>query len=538
MKTIPLIEQSESNSKNIPSNENDLNVTVTLDEEPGLLTDDKAKHLLKRISFGATPNEVAFIKDRPISQVIDELLGDGLDYLPENKSRLPDGKKKLNWINTVEEDPSKVHITIRGSIEAIHNNRFVEFNNWWLDLMKNDIISNEKKVLTERLTFFWHTHWSVEFTYDTGDYIPPPLIYRNNQKLRKHRLGNFKNFVEDMTLDGAYLLYQSLNLSSNINPNENYSREMLELFMMGIGNYSEGDIREISRTLTGWRVSAHRQDPKPFEFFDTYFSAKDHDLGSKQIMGETIAARPEEDNNMDKVKEEEVGGLMDILFRRRPDAIAKFICTKIYNHFVYSNPSEYDDKFIKELADVFVANNFELLPVFRKLFKSKHFYEKAITGVQIKHPVELIINLEKLLKINYGNVVNALNDLEQELYDPPNVSGWNGYRSWISTKTLPRRISHLKSIVGNKTNQEWMLFLSEFQNPGNFDLVFKDIVEYAVPRTQPAERLLVLKKRVESKSNVNTENWTQYYNSGSEEIGKFLNSLFQELIKVPDIHLA
>src|SRR5690606_35635104 len=112
------------------------------------------------------------------------------------------------------------------------------------------------------------------------------------------------------------------------------------------------------------------------------------------------------------------------------------------------------------------------------------------------------------------------------------------YRSWISTKTLPRRVSHLKSIVGNKTNQEWMLFLSEFPNPSNFDLVFKELVEYAVPRTQPAERLLVLKNRVEGKSNVNTNNWTQYYYRGSEEIGKFLNSLFQELIKVPDIHLA
>ncbi|MFA7325475.1 MAG: DUF1800 domain-containing protein [Candidatus Kapaibacterium sp.] len=513
-------------------------VTLTLDEEEGNLTEDKAKHLLRRITFGPTPNEVNLIKDRPISEVVDELLGDGLDYLPENSNRLPDGSKTLNWINTVEEDPAKVYITIRGTIEATHQARYAQFVNWWLNLMSSDIITANNKVLTERITFFWHTHWCIEFTYDTEGYIPPPIIYRSNQSIRKHRLGNFKKFVEEMTLDGAYLLYQSLNLSSGKNPNENYAREMMELFTMGIGNYSEGDIREAAKVLTGWRVSAHRQDPKPFEFFDTYFSAKDHDLGSKQIMGETIPARAEEDNTMEKVREGEVKGLIDILFRRRPEAIARFICTKIYSHFVYSNPSQYDQLFINELATEFIANDFELLPVFRKLFKSKHFYEKALEGVQIKQPVELITNLEKLLKVNYANSSAALDDLEQHLYDPPNVSGWTGYRSWISTKTYPRRVNHLKNLIGNKTNIAWMDFLSEFPSPSNFDIVFKELIEFTLPKTVTPERIIVLKNRIESISKVNTNNWTQAYNSGSEDIGIFLNTFFQELIRVPDIHLS
>ena len=272
-------------------------LTLSLDEEEGNLTEEKAKHLLRRVTFGPTPSEVNQIKDRPISEVVDELLGDGLDYLPKNIDRLPTANE-LNWIDTVEEDPSKVHITIRGTIEGRHRNRYSQFVNWWLDNMSSDKISNSNKTVSERLTFFWHTHWCIEFTYDTQGYIPPPIIYRSNQTLRKYRLGNFKKFVEEMTLDGAYLLYQGLNLSSGKNPNENYARELMELFTMGIGNYSEGDIREAARALTGWRVSAHRQDPKPFEFFDTYFSAKDHDLDSKQIMGETIPARAEEDNTM------------------------------------------------------------------------------------------------------------------------------------------------------------------------------------------------------------------------------------------------
>ncbi|MER3328591.1 MAG: hypothetical protein RIF34_03350, partial [Candidatus Kapaibacterium sp.] len=122
--------------------------------------------------------------------------------------------------------------------------------------------------------------------------------------------------------------------------------------------------------------------------------------------------------------------------------------------------------------------------------------------------------------------------------DPPNVSGWNGYRSWISTKTYPRRVSHLKNLTSNKNNTAWIAFLSEFPNPSNFDLVFKELIEYTLPKTVSPERIIVLKNRIENISKVNTNNWTQAYNSGSEDIGKFLNTFFQELIRVPDIHLA
>jgi len=178
------------------------NVTLSLEEEEGNLTDEKAKHLLRRITFGPTPVEVDIIKDRPISEVVDELLGDGLDYLPINEGRLP-SSGQLTWVNTVEEDPSKVHVTIRGTIEGTHKARYAEFVDWWISHMSNDIINVKNSIVSERLTFFWHTHWCIEFTYDTQGYIPPPLIYRSNQTIRKYRLGNFKKFVEEMMLSNA-----------------------------------------------------------------------------------------------------------------------------------------------------------------------------------------------------------------------------------------------------------------------------------------------------------------------------------------------
>lgn len=536
MKTISI--NKETISKDLVENQNREILVLSLDEETGLLTKRKALHLLRRLSFGPTPDILNAIVDRPIAEVIDELLGDGFDYLEGNEDRLPDGKKSLKWIDTVEEDPSKVHVTLRGPIESTHRSRYAQFSTWWLNQMKSDNSTNTNNYLTERLTFFWHTHWAIEFTYDTESLIPPPLLYRSNQKIRKHRLGNFKNLVLDMTLDGAYLLYQSLNLSSGKNPNENYARELMELFTMGIGNYSEGDIREASRALTGWRVSAHRQDPKPFEFFDTYFSAKDHDLSSKQIMGETIAARAEEDNTMDKVKEEEVLGLLNILFNRRPEPIARFICTKIYSHFVYSNPSEYDEVFINNMAQVFIDNDFELLPVFKALFKSKHFYSEENVGVQIKHPVEMIVQLESLFNINYTQKNNALLDMEQKLYDPPNVSGWPGYHSWISTKTYPRRVNQLKSIINTKQSAEWFNILDKFSNPNVFNEINNELLEYLLPKEASETRIDSIVSRAKSRSGIDSSSWTQLYNSQNEDCVNYIKELLIEVSKLPDINLS
>lgn len=536
MKTISI--NKETISKDLTNNLDRKGLILSLEEETGLLTRRKAIHLLRRLSFGPTPDTLNKIVDRPISEVVDELLGDGLDYLDEYKSRLPEGRDSLNWIDTVEEDPSKVHVTLRGPIEGTHRNRFAQLKNWWLNQMKVDNSTRNYSYSRERLTFFWHTHWAIEFSYDTESYIPPPILYRSNQRLRKYRLGNFKDFVVEMTLDGAYLLYQGLNLSSGRNPNENYARELMELFTMGIGNYSEGDIREASRALTGWRVSAHRQDPKPFEFFDTYFSAKDHDLESKQIMGETIAARAEEDNTLDKVREEEVIGLIEILFNRRPTPIAEFICTKIYSHFVYSSPSEYDDEFIKNLAQVFIDNNFELLPVFKALFKSKHFYSEENVGVQIKHPVELIVQLESLFNINYTNKNNALLDMEQNLYDPPNVSGWPGYHSWISTKTYPRRVNQMENIINTKQNAEWFNVLDGFSNPNNINELNAEIVEYLLPKITTEERLSSIVNRAKTRSGINSSNWEQLYNSQNSNCIDYIKELLIEISKLPDINLS
>jgi uncharacterized protein (DUF1800 family) len=536
MKTISI--NKETISKDLVSNQNRQNLVSSLDEEQGLLTKRKALHLLRRISFGPTPDILEKILDRPISEVVDELLGDGLDYLDSNSDRLPEGRDNLNWIDTVEEDPSKVHVTLRGPIEGTHKNRHAQLKTWWLNQMKADNSTRNYDYTRERLTFFWHTHWAIEFSYDTQSYIPPPILYRSNQKLRKYRLGNFKDFVVEMTLDGAYLLYQGLNLSSGKNPNENYARELMELFTMGIGNYSEGDIREASRALTGWRVSAHRQDPKPFEFFDTYFSAKDHDLDSKQIMGETIAARAEEDNTLDKVREEEVLGLINILFNRRPNAISEFICTKIYSHFIYSSPGEYDEVFIKELAQVFIDNNFELLPVFRSLFKSKHFYSEENVGIQIKHPVELIAHLESIFNINYTNKNNALLDMEQELYDPPNVSGWPGYHSWISTKTYPRRVNQMGNLLNTKQLPDWFNVLDKFSNPTNFNAINQEIVEYLLPKVSTEERLASIVNRAKSNSGFNSSSWEQLYNSKNESCINYINELLKEISKLPDINLS
>lgn len=520
---------SEKESKRENINLSLAPLEVTLDRK-------KALHLLRRLYFSVTTELLNQIVGKTATEAVEMLLGDGLDYLPANSGRLPDGNLSLNWLDKIIESPLRVTQEIKGILEATHNSRYVELLNWWLELMRiDDLSSNPAR---EKLTHFWHGHWCIDFNYDGDDLIPPPLLYRNLQRIRKFRLGDFKKFVQEMTLDGAYLLFQSLNESTKGKPNENYMRELMELFTMGIGNYSEGDIREGARALTGWRVTAHLGDRKVFDNFDTYFSGPDHDITSKTLIGETILARTDADNNIDKVKVEEVFGVIDILFKRRPDPIAHFICDKIYRYFVYSNPSAVDENIIKNLAEVFKSSNFNLKPVFVTLFSSQAFYDDANIGIQIKTPADLIVGLGKLLNVKYASTNQAMIDMEQKLYNPPDVSGWKGYHAWISTKTYPMRIIHSNALINGAKNSELIAFAKKIPNADNAKTFLDGVLELTLPvviSTIRKDRLLSV---MLTASGLTEATWTGQVSSGSDAVANGLKALLLEIVRVPDFQLA
>lgn len=511
-------------------------VQADLTEKTEPLTRKEAAHLLRRIAINPSLKEIEYYTGKTPQEAIDELLGDGLDHLPENAGRLPNPEGMLAFIDKPIQNPNTTGtIILRNQLENQLRSRYNQLVDYLIDLMRTEDLTQGPAV--EKPTLFLMSIWNMEFTYDTRGLIAPNLLWKNNLSLRKYRLGNYSDIAKVMTLDGAFLLYQSLQLSTKSAPNENFARELMELFTMGIGHYSEGDIQEASRILTGWRTAPFNNSPHPNGYFETWFSPNDHDVESKQVMGESFPARTFAYNNENKVRDEEVFKLVDVLFERRPTAIAEFIMRKFYKFYVYSNPGGTDDEFITLLSQRFVDNNFNLREAYRTLFTSQHFYDQHYIGSQIKMPVEFTVGLEKILNANYSDSQNSLRDLEQTIYDPPNVSGWKTYRSWISTVTYPSRVNHGLAIVQSKTGDEIINICKQvpaFDDPTQF---LDNLTDYLFPVTVSNDR----KSRyfgILYQRGVNASNFGSKINSNDSGLADNLKELFEAFIKSPDIQLA
>lgn len=499
---------------------------ANLEKKTTPLTKKEAYHLLRRVSFAPTLSNVTAIEGKTPDEAVSMLLGDG-------QQALPDGYESMNWLDTAEYNPLSQITEIRFEIESRLKSRYREFNDWWLDLMRK-----EELTIMEKLTLFWSTVWTIEFTYDTHALIPPPLIYRNNQTLRGNRIGNYKKIVEDITLDGAMLLYQSLHYSTVQDrvPNENYMREMLELFTMGIGQYTEGDIKEGSRVLTGWRTSAYLESPKPNGQFNTYFSPVDHDIEAKQFMGRAISARNEDDNTEFQVLDEEVRGLINIMFEERGRQIAEFVSTKIYRYFVYSDPGMVDEQIVSELSDAMVSNNYELKPVFEKLFTSKYFYSDDVIGGQIKTPPDYIVGVERMLGVDYPNARGAVFDIEQVLYDPPDVGSWPGYRTWISTKTYPRRVNYALEMLDMLKNNEITELAQQFENYGNPDTLIDSFIMHFLPVELSEDRKASYKNTMLNQ--ISQADWKAKVDAQDSQAVEGIKNLLTEIFHSPDFQLC
>lgn len=500
---------------------------MSLGNYSGNLTRAHALHLLRRLCFAPTLAQVDAIADKTPSQALDLLFGTTTDSTATPSATLN------QWLATPEFNPLDQITDIRFEIEGRLKTRYREFIDWWLDLMRT-----ESMPIGEKLTLFLSTIWCIEFTYDTEALMPPPLLYKNNQTLRKNRLAKYSDLASDITLDGAMLLYQSLYYSSKAKPNENYMRELMELFTMGIGNYTEGDIREGARVLTGWRTAAYFGEPYPNGYFETYFVPAEHDTGSKTLFGSrTIAARTEDANTEFQVKEQEVNGLMNILFTERADAIALFVAEKAYKYFVYSSPGDTDAEIISELASVLKSNSFSLQAMYRALFQSEYFYDDKYIGGQIKTPPEYIVGLERSLGKDFNSIGSStrglVSDLEQELYDPPNVGSWFGYRNWISTKTYPDRIAAAKDLIA-QTNA--VNFAKQFANYSDADSLLGSIIEFLLPREQRDDVKLSLKQTM--LNGISTANWASEITSASAAAEQGLKNLLIEIVKLPDFQLC
>lgn len=367
----------------------------------GAFDKQKAEHLFRRLGLSASVETINSVIGRPIGAVIDELITEAIN------TPLTPEPAWANWTRAnYPEDGDLSREIINAQKEE------------WILNYCNAILSNN---LRDRLSFFWSNHFVTEIR----NYEAPSFLYQYTNCLQRYSIGNFKDFTSEIGLTNAMLYYLDGVFNNGNNPNENYAREIYELFCLGEGNnYTEDDIIETARALTGYVERGEIQ------WTPVTFDVTKHDATSKTIFGQTGNWGYDD--------------VIDILFTERPNEISYFICKKLYEFFVH--PDSTDDAgnaqiIIDGMAATFRANNFEIAPVLSQLFKSQHFFDDEAIGVIIKSPFDIYFNLINETNFSYdnsilSNIANTARLLGQEIFNQPGVEGWYRDRYWINTNFM------------------------------------------------------------------------------------------------------
>ena len=403
---------------------------------------------------------------------------------------------------------------------------------WYANVLLNSPLS-----IVEKMTFFWSGHFTSQFVVDQ-DYVIAPLLYRQNKLFRDNGLKNFKDMAFYVTLDGAMLVYLGGNESrvGGNGPNENYSRELMELFTLGFGSgYTEGDVKEGARILTGWHIAQFSDREAPNGIFTTYFTRADHDTGAKQYLGVTFSAIADQDNSEFLVKKNEIQKLIDTIFLFNPGILATFICRKIYKFLIYSNPAGTDENVIGAMANLFMQSNFDIKPVISTLLKSAHFFDNANIGCQVKTPAEFIIGIARQLGYS-ANMPGNMTTILQELFNPPNVSGWTGWHDWLTTNTYPVRSSIVSLAISGMTDQNVIDFINQFPDSTDANLLITHLGALMLPRKLAKVRHddLVLRLVGGGKD----YEWPTILSSSQTTAAHYMRDVLTTLCNLPDYQLC
>lgn len=367
-----------------------------------------AAHLIYRAGFGATARTINEMITAGMDKCVDRLI---------NFEKIPDSTTKPEWAvpipglqeqrkNASKEDKEKF-------LKEQHQNT-QDLKMWWIRRM---VMTT--RPFQEKLTLFWHGHFATSIQKVKLPYF----MWMQNETLRKNAVGNWKTMVKEISKDPAMVIWLDNSSNKANGPNENYARELMELFTLGEGNYTEKDIKESARAFTGYSIDRNTQ-----EFV---FRKNIHDEGIKHFFGH--AGKYDGDD------------IVDIIMSR-PQA-ARFIAKKIWEFFAYQGPS---DELIDELAQCLKTSNFELKPLFKTILTSEEFYSDRSIKKQIKSPVQWLVGSVLSLQADLmpTRMVNSVMKLlGQELFEPPNVKGWDGGVAWITTSSLLTRYNLANAMV-------------------------------------------------------------------------------------------
>lgn len=499
-------------------------------------------HLLRRATFGASSAQLKAYAGRTVAEIYDALAKASAPP-PTTDS---DGKTfhDLGW-GFPETDQQK-----RNSLD---NQRRTQVKRWWLGLMLNP-----QRGFAEKITLFWQNHFVIE-----SDTIQDVRFqHRYLETIRRNALGNFRTFVIDITLDPAMLRYLNGTENTKDKPNENYGRELMELFTLGRGFYTEPDVKEVARVLTGWKAINYRNATT--EVIQSRFFAGQHDQ-DKKVFSENFQNKTIEGRSGDQGGELELGELLAMIFVH-PES-ARFVVRKLYRwYFTGEISAEVEENFIEPLAAGF-RKDLEIGPLVRRMLTSDHFFDPALRGGQLRSPLDFIMGSFVALenpppsplkeRSQYDALTNNLLTrsrlMEMEVIEQPTVFGWRPYydtgyyKIWISGTTLGLRGDFTDLLMkGNKSYgmqfdaPKWVsTFVS---NPGDALVLAQEVwrLLMAVEPTQTQLDAMIDDAMLDGIPRYEwTEIWNKYKDKGQADDARFrLNLLLTYLLRLAEYQLS
>ena len=398
---------------------------------------ERASHLLERLGFGGTPREIEELANVTPRIAVDFLLNyhliDNTAVPPFDESNIfdpgmePFPRSRAEAVKIARDNGEAMGVSVKPSGDRPYQHIV---NKYFYYLRSNRLENHRlgqywaqrvlvtKRPFEEKIALFWHSHFATSDD-KVRDYRKMALQI---DLFRRYGVGNFRDLLLRVAQDPAMLVFLDAGENVKGDPNENFAREILELFSLGIGNYTEHDIREAARSFTGWTNNG-------LKFFVNH---ELHDNNDKTFLGQT--------GNFDG------NDIINIVTKQ--NATAQFIVAKFYRYFVSTDlPAHH----IKGLATSFRNNNYEIQPLLREMFLARDFYAPHAIGTQIKSPVELVLTTYRKLGLKTLPGVPDFNEttdsLGQKLLYPPNVAGWEGGRSWITPATLVERGNFARELL-------------------------------------------------------------------------------------------
>lgn len=422
--------------------------TGTLTPYTGQWTDKEIIHLLRRTMFGVKYEDVLAFRLKSMSDCVDELL------LPQITPNPPVN----NYNSATYNDPTGVQlddtwVNAPYGDSTVNSLRRMSMTNWWVGRM----IYQPQRRLTEKMTFFWHNHFATEYTAVAYAH----MMYNHHMILRNNALGNIKTLTNAITKDAAMLRYLNGYLNTKTAPDENYARELFELFTLGKNYkpiYTEDDIKAAAKILTGWRYRTSD--------WQGFFNSSLHDTSNKVFSSffnnKVITGKTGNDGAL------ETDELIEMIFSKQDAAL--FIVRKLYRFFVYYDiDATTEQNIIIPLSHILRNNNWNIKPVLEALFKSEHFYDILSQDCFIRTPIDYVVGTFRTFDIQlpggwrsdkeymvYNYLRSYMSQLGCEPNLPPNVAGWQAfyqepdyYQNWINSTTMPRRMQFMDMMLNS-----------------------------------------------------------------------------------------